>query len=67
MRKAMPQLIPAASPWLKDGLRRDRKRNKRKSELKNRLEVWDIIVEDISKNQGEMAARRAARRPTDRL
>src|SRR4030067_3002931 len=67
MRKAIPQLIPAATPSPREGLRRDRKRNKRKSVLKNRLAVWDIMVEDISRNQGEIVARRAARRPTDRL
>jgi hypothetical protein len=66
-RKAKPQNTPVDNPSPKECLRRNRKRNRRKSVLKNRLEVWDIIVEDITRNQGLMAPRRAARRPTDRL
>jgi hypothetical protein len=63
MRKAIPKLAPARSPFVNEGFFRDRKRKRRKRALKNILLVCDIIVEDMSRNQIDTEPRREASRP----
>ncbi len=64
MRKDIPNPRPAIRPLNTDGFFIERNIKSKKKAVKKRLLVWDIIVEDINRNQTETAPKIEAKSPT---
>jgi hypothetical protein len=63
-QESHPETQSRKIPFAIEGFFRDRKRNRRKRDRKNIQLVWDIIVDDINRNQMEIVPKMDARRPT---
>ncbi len=63
MSPAIPRAAPAKTPFKMVGDLDDLKMKSRKRVMKNRLAVCDIMVEDMTRTQGEAAASNPAARP----
>ncbi len=67
MRTAIPSPSPANNPFMIEGFLSERNMKRRKNEVKNKLLVRDIIVDDITRNQIDTAPKTEARIPTFEL